>query len=463
MTHNKFPYFKAKVRNVFLPLLFFGFTFFPFPTLSYADQSGTVLLGQIENVFTEIADTVTPAVVNISPLTDGPESLSQSPRRHPDAPGSGSGVIIDPSGFIVTNKHVVGDATSVSVGLSDRSRFTGKVIGRDTDTDIAVVKISGNHNFPFVPLGNSDKLKVGQWVIAVGNPFGLDRTVTVGIISGLGREQVNLTRFENFIQTDASINPGNSGGPLFNIQGEVVGINTAIINFAQGIGFAIPSNMTENIVRQLRTTGKVARGWLGVGIQPLTEELSSKFGADETEGVLVNEIFEGDPAERGGIQAGDIITKIGEKKVTTPRTLARIIAGVMPGEKIKIDVIRNQKHKILSVVLGERKDGVVPASNPSLEKGPNGIHIQELTKALSEKFGVDAKSGVLITEIDPDSPAAEGGLKQGDVIQEINREKVGSPKEFNQILKKVKKEEDLLFRIIRENRGLFLVVKPREK
>ena len=430
---------------------------------SFAALSGISLLEEIQQVFIEIAEEVKPAVVNISPLSGAKKSFSRHGGRSPDGPGSGSGVILDKSGYIITNNHVVGNAQEVEVRLSDKRKFTGKVIGNDKETDVALVKIESNEDFPFVPLGDSEQLKVGQWALAVGNPFGLDRTVTVGIISGLGRETVNLTRYENFIQTDASINPGNSGGPLFNIKGEVIGINTAIINFAQGIGFAIPSNMAQNVVNQLKTTGKVTRGWLGVGIQPLTEELSKNFGSQKGKGVLVNEIFEGDPAEQAGIQPGDIITMISGKKVNTPRTLARIIASVAPGEEIPIEILRDGKKKVVTALLAERKMDVVPASiSPSKER-ILGFKGQEINEKLAKKFKIEGESGIVVTEVAPDSPAENSGLKIGDVIKEINRQEVNRIEELNKILDGYQGEKNLLFRINRENRSLFLVLKPKEK
>jgi len=323
------------------------------PTFAKEEASGIKLIEELQNVFVDIADHVKPSVVNISPkvgaATHPPFRQEGGREKPPEAPGSGSGVIVDKKGYIITNNHVVGDADEVEVRLSDKSKFTGKVVGKDPDTDLAVVKIDSDKDLPFVPIGDSAKVKVGQWVMAVGNPFGLDRTVTVGVISALGRENVNLSRYEDFIQTDASINPGNSGGPLFNIKGEVVGINTAIINFAQGIGFAIPSSMVQQVMGQLINKGKVTRGWLGVGIQPVTEDLASKFGVKEGEGVLINEVFENDPAAKAGIQPGDIITKVAGKTVDTPSTLSRTIASTLPGQKIDVEVYHDGKRKMVTV------------------------------------------------------------------------------------------------------------------
>jgi serine protease Do len=441
----------------------------PSPTLAKDETSGIKLLEEFQSVFVDIADHAKPAVVNISPKTGAihPSSRQNEGQREkpPEAPGSGSGVIIDKRGYIVTNNHVVGDAEEVEVRLSDKSKFTGKIIGKDPDTDLAVVKIESDKDLPFVPIGDSSKLKVGQWVIAVGNPFGLDRTVTVGVVSALGRENVNLSRYEDFIQTDASINPGNSGGPLFNIRGEVVGINTAIINFAQGIGFAIPSSMVQQVMTQLISKGKVVRGWLGVGIQPVTEDLASKFGVKEGEGVLINEVFESDPAAKAGIQPGDIITKVGGKSIDTPSTLSRTIASTLPGQKIEVEVYRDGKRKLLTVELAERKEEATFASIPP-SKQPEamlGINVQDLTPELAERFHIKEDKGVLITKVDPGSAAEAKGLREGDLLKELNREKINNAEDFKTHAAKIKKGDGVLLRVIRDNRAFFVVLETKEE
>ncbi|HEU5091339.1 MAG TPA: trypsin-like peptidase domain-containing protein, partial [Nitrospira sp.] len=275
-----------------------------------ADSPGIRMLEEIQTVITELAEQTKPSVVNLFPIPSTGRTREGPGERTPNASGSGSGLIVDSEGHIVTNNHVIGDATEIEVRFSDKTKLIAHVIGKDADTDLAVLKVTTDRPLPSARFGDSADVKVGQWVLAVGNPFGLDRTVTLGVVSGIGRENINLSRYENFIQTDASINPGNSGGPLFNLKGEVIGINTAIINFAQGIGFAIPSNMAKQVIEQLLAKGKVVRGWLGVGIQPLTAELAKTFGVAEGEGVLVNEVFEKDPAALAGIKPGDVIVRI---------------------------------------------------------------------------------------------------------------------------------------------------------
>jgi serine protease Do len=430
------------------------------------DNAGTKILQDLQNVFVDLADRVKPAVVNISPATRSSTTKPGEPPhggRPPEGSGSGSGVIVDKKGYIVTNNHVVGDAAEVEVRLSDKTHFTGKVVGKDPDTDVAVVKIEVKHDLPYVTLGDSSTVKVGQWVIAVGNPFGLDRTVTVGVVSALGRENVNLSRYEDFIQTDASINPGNSGGPLFNINGDVIGINTAIINFAQGIGFAIPSNMVQNVMNQLISKGRVVRGWLGVGIQPVTADLASKFNVKEEEGVLVNEVFEGDPASKAGMQPGDIIVKLEGKIVDTPQTLSRLIAQLPPGKDAMFEVIRDGQHKNLTVKLGERKEEAVTASIPKQPEMVLGLNIQELTPELADRFKLKDEKGVLVTKVEPGSAADSEGIKEGDLIKEVNRSKITNAEEFKSAVEKVKKGDSVLIRIIRESRAFYVVLKTQSE
>jgi serine protease Do len=424
---------------------------------------GLRMLEDVQNVITELAERVKPSVVNVLP--SGPGRSRDNPReRMPNSPGSGSGVIIDPQGHIITNNHVVGDATEVEVRLSDRTKYIAQVVGKDPDTDLAVLKITTDRPLPSAQLGDSTSVKVGQWVIAVGNPFGLDRTVTLGVVSGIGRENMNLSRYENFIQTDASINPGNSGGPLFNMYGEVVGINTAIINFAQGIGFAIPSNMAKQVMQQLLQRGKVIRGWLGVGIQPVTAELASKFGVSENEGVLVNEVFESDPAALAGIKPGDIITKVDGKIVDTPNMLSRLIAALPPGAVASVEVVRDGKRQLVPVPLSERRDNVVVASvPPSRTEVKLGIDVQDVTAELAEKFKLKDTRGVLIAKVELGSVAQAEGLREGDLIKEVNRTEVNAVAEFTHAVSKTKRGETILLRVLRETRAFYVVLKSTER
>ena len=431
-----------------------------------AEATGAQLLEQIQNVFIDLAERVRPAVVNIAPVSTSARSQETLRDRSPNNPGSGSGVIVDKQGLIVTNNHVVGDAKEVEVRLSNRSKFVGQVIGRDPDTDLAIVQITPATELATVPFGDSSKVRVGQWVLAVGNPFALDRTVTLGVVSGLDRDAVRLSRYEAFIQTDASINPGNSRGPLFNLKGEVIGINTAIINFAQGIGFAIPSNMVLQVVDQLRSRGKVVRGWLGVGIQEVTAELAGKFGIKDTDGVLVNDVFENEPAYRAGIKPGDIISKVNGRPIETPSGLSRSVAALLPGAKIDLEIVRNGERRQVVVDLGERKEDAVVASIPPPPPVPElklGINVQDLTPELAEKFKIKDKKGALVGKVEVGSAAQEQGLREGDLIKEVNRQPVTTADEFKSAVAQVKKGDSVLLRVVRENRAFYSVLVPKEK
>jgi serine protease Do len=411
----------------------------------------------------DLAEQAKPSVVNILPSPAG--ARKDQPRdRTPNGSGSGSGVIISPDGLIITNNHVIGDAADVEVRLSDKSKYTARLIGKDPDTDLAVIKVDTDHPLPAAKFGDSGKVRVGQWVLAVGNPFGLERTVTLGVVSGVGRENMNLSRYENFIQTDASINPGNSGGPLFNMYGEVIGINTAIINFAQGIGFAIPSNMAHHVLQQLTTRGKVVRGWLGVGIQPVTAELASKFGVREGEGVLVNEVFDRDPAAVAGIRPGDIITKVDGKLVDTPNALSRIVANLEPGAHTPVEIVRDAKRFDFTVLLTERRETPLLASLPaSRTEVKLGIDVQDVTAELAEKFKLKDLKGVLISKVDVGSLAHAEGLREGDLVKEVNREDVASVSDFAQTVARVKRGDTILLRVLREARAFYVVLKPADR
>jgi serine protease Do len=456
-THRPLPAFAFTV--VALAAALIGF---PPPAMAAKDTSGLKAMTELQDVFVDLAEHVKPAVVNISTGAT-PPPRSERFRQRPDSPSSGSGVIIDKDGYIVTNNHVVGDADEVQVRLLDKRRFTGKVVGRDPDTDLAVVKIESKTPLPTVPLGDSTQVKVGQWVIAVGNPFGLEHTLTVGVVSALKRENVNLSRYEDFIQTDASINPGNSGGPLFNIKGEIIGINTAIINFAQGIGFAIPSKMVQDIYPQLVAKGRVSRGWLGVGIQTVTEDLAAQFNLEKEEGVLVNEVFEGEPAQKAGVQPGDIILQVDKAVVDTPTSLAKAVAALTPGKAATLKILRNGEPRELSVVLSERKDEseapeVVPVKTP---ESILGLTIEDISKEAADRLKLKDTQGVIITKVEADSLADRGGLKEGDVIREINRHAIADSSDFRKTSEGLKPEDGVLVRIIREQRGLFVVLNDK--
>jgi serine protease Do len=459
----------TRVRQAFISLVFVAlFDIYSFAAAESAapkpnDSPGLRLLEEIQTVITDLAESAKPTVVNLIPLSGPGRGREQSQERAPNSSGSGSGVVIDPEGHIVTNNHVIGDATEIEVRFSDKSKLIAQVIGKDLDTDLAVLKVTADHPLPSARFGDSSGVRVGQWVLAVGNPFGLDRTVTLGVVSGIGRENINLSRYENFIQTDASINPGNSGGPLFNLRGEIIGINTAIINFAQGIGFAIPSNMAKQVIQQLLAQGRVTRGWLGVGIQPLTVELARKFGVNEGDGVLVNEVFEKDPAAAAGIKPGDILTRIDGTVIDTPNRLSRVVAGLIPGSTAKVEIVRDQQRLVLDVALVERRDHAISTSLPQSRSDIKlGLDVQDLTPSLADKFKLRESRGVLISKVEPGSLAQAEGLHEGDLIKEVNRIDVGSVGEFSNAVSKVRRGETVLLRVLRESRAFYVVLKSTD-
>ncbi len=425
------------------------------------ESKGLQLLEEIQEAISQLAEHVTPTVVGVSSIRQisQPGKIPQQGRFK--VPGSGSGVVIHEDGYIVTNNHVINNGVEAEVHFSDQSTLVAEIVAQDPDTDLALLKVETDRKLQSAPFGDSSTVKVGQWVLAVGNPFGLDRTVTLGVVSGIGRENMNLSRYENFIQTDASINPGNSGGPLFNLRGEVIGINTAIINFAQGIGFAIPSNMANRIIEQLKTGGKVVRGWLGVGIQPLTPQLAEKFGVPDGKGVLVNEVFAGDPADQAGIQSGDIITQIGNERLESPNQLSRVVAGFSPDEKVLVHVIRDGTLLRLPVLLGVKKEKPIVASlPPTAAEIDLGIDVSPITEELAEQFSLDQSTGILVVRVVQGGVANAEGLRKGDVIQEVNRTQVPTMREFRKLLEAVQPGETILLRILRESKAFFVVLKP---
>ncbi|NKB82658.1 MAG: Do family serine endopeptidase [Nitrospirales bacterium] len=432
--------------------------------VTLGESRGLTLLEDIQEAITKLAEDVTPTVVNVSPIRKFDQSRTPNPsrKRAPAKPGSGSGVVVTEDGYIVTNNHVLGEATEAAVNFSDNTTRIGTLVGRDPDTDLALLKVTTDKKLPSATFGDSQTIKVGQWVLAVGNPFGLDRTVTLGVVSGIGRENMNLSRYENFIQTDASINPGNSGGPLFNLRGEVIGINTAIINFAQGIGFAIPSRMVSRVIDQLRQGGRVVRGWLGVGIQSVTAELAEKFGVKEGVGVLINEVFEADPADLAGIQPGDIITKVGGTVVDSPNKLSRLVANYGPGDVTDIEVVRDGMHLTIAVSLGVRQEKpMITSLPPSDDQKQFGFEVQGITPELAKEHSLTESQGVIISNIKRGSIAHTEGLRKGDVVKEVNRIAVETVIEFGKEMKEKKAGDTILLRVLRGERAFYVVLKPQ--
>ncbi len=364
----------------------------------------------------------------------------------------GSGFIIESDGYILTNNHVVEKATDITVTLFNRKQYKATIIGRDPKTDLALLKINA-HNLLTLPLGDSDKLQVGDWVIAIGNPFGLGHTVTVGIISAKERV-IGAGPYDNFLQTDAAINPGNSGGPLLNLKGEVVGINTAIIAQAQGIGFAIPINMAKHIVQQLKSQGRVIRGWLGVMIQEVTPQIAKALGLKEPKGALVADVTPGSPADKAGIKRGDVILEYNGHKIQDMNELPRLVANTPVGKEVEVKVWRNGQIKSLRVKVGELKEQALRGEKSVSNHIELGLEVKEITPDLAVRLGVN--KGVVITAIKRGSPAAEAGLRPGDVILEINRHPIRDLKDYYTIIKKVKPSDTLLFLVKRQEGTIFI-------
>ena len=383
--------------------------------------------------------------------------FDEMPHREFPQSSLGSGFIIDEQGYILTNNHVIEKADKIKVILSDEKEFDAEVMGRDSKTDIALIKIETTKPLQPVTMGNSDELQVGEWVIAIGNPFGLEHTVTAGIVSAKGRV-IGSGPYDDFIQTDASINLGNSGGPLINMRGEVIGINTAIIAGGPGIGFAIPINMAKQILSQLKEKGEVTRGWLGVMIQKVTPELAKQFGLEKSEGALVAQVMEDSPAEKAGIKREDIIIEFDRQKIHKMTELSRIAANTPVGKQVEVKVIRQGREKTLNVVVGELKEEKVAAAEGFTTEKELGLTIQDLTPEIAKHLGISEKGGVLVSEVKPGSPAHEAGIRRGDIIKEIDRQPIEDLKGYRGKMAKLKAKDDILMLIQREENTFFVVL-----
>ncbi|MDA3902852.1 MAG: DegQ family serine endoprotease [Desulfuromusa sp.] len=373
------------------------------------------------------------------------EPQKKAPKRRES--GQGSGFIISSDGYIMTNNHVVGDADKVTVQLLDGREYTAKIIGTDPPTDVALIKIDADEKLPFLSLGNSDKLEVGDWVLAFGNPFGLSHTLTAGIVSAKGRSGIGLTDYENFIQTDAAINPGNSGGPLVNIDGEVVGMNTAIFSRSggyMGIGFAIPINMAQNIHQQLVKHGGVTRGRLGVLIQDLTKELAESFDIDQRNGILVAQVVEDSAAEKAGLKQGDVILQLNGNKVDKVAKFRNQIAMTRPGTEVDLLLLRDGKKKNIKASIGKMESDAEGRPVSSDELPELGMTLQKMTNDLAEQFGYKGVNGVLVVEVEAGSIAAQAGIQRGSLIEEVNRVEVQTPDQVKKLIKESKKKSVLL-------------------
>ena len=474
-------------------LLMLGFVGFNSPHVAEG-QNKPSRFADLPN-FVELAEKLAPAVVNVSTTQAVKDRAQPSPQpfgRQPPgsdpfsrndpfsefwrrffgdqfgAPGGpalprrglGSGFIIDAKGLILTNNHVVENAEKITVKLSDQREFSAKIVGRDPRTDIAVIQITeGKDSFPVAPMGDSSNLEVGEWIVAMGSPFGLDNTLTAGVVSAKGRH-IGAGPYDNFIQTDASINPGNSGGPLVNLRGEVVGVNTAIFSRSGGnlgIGFAIPINLAKEILPELIKTGKVTRGWLGVSIQRVTPDLAKSLGLEKSRGALVASVSEESPAAQAGIKVGDVIAEYDGKPVEDSNQLPILVARSDVGETVEVTVIRDRKRIPVTVKVGELKEQEVVASAP--RTGKLGLAVQNLTPEIAESLGLNRANGAVITSVQPQSAAAEVGLRRGDVILEVNRKRIGNASEFQKAVNQVKPGENILFLVQRGDSSFFLALK----
>ncbi len=471
--------------------LVFGSWNNPVPTFAHNSESDhgmqtTDIPHLQKGGFADIAKRVTPAVVNITvskqatvpmsgmpfdpmkeffglPGTPGIQPRQDQPPI-PDLQGAGSGVIVSADGYVLTNNHVVEGAKEITVTLPDKREYPGTVVGLDPQTDLAVIKVEAA-DLPFVQWGDSSQLQVGEYVLAVGNPFGLNSTVTFGIVSALGRGGMGITQYEDFIQTDAAINPGNSGGALVNTQGELVGINTAIFSRSggyQGVGFAVPTKLAKPIFSSLVKTGSVVRGFLGVGIQAVTPDLAESFHLDKAQGALVTNVMPGSPADQAGIQRGDVIVEYEGQAVVDPRTLQGQVVGTVVGNKIYLVVMREGKKVTLRPLIREQNQPAqVARVNPMKQDGPfAGVAVQDLDGRIAQQLGLaEEVSGVVVMEVTPGSYAERAGLAQGDVISEINRKPVSSERDFIQVVSHLEKQQDALIFIHRGKGALYLTIK----
>ncbi|MFH1080574.1 MAG: DegQ family serine endoprotease [Pseudomonadota bacterium] len=370
------------------------------------------------------------------------------PKREFKQRSLGSGFIISADGYIFTNNHVIERADKILVKLSDGREYKADVIGRDAKTDLALIKIKSGSSLPVVEIGDSEKLRVGEWVIAIGNPFGLEQTVTAGIVSAKGRV-IGAGPYDNFIQTDASINPGNSGGPLFNMDGKVIGVNTAIVAQGQGIGFAIPISMAKNILPDLKSKGKVTRGWMGISVQDLTEDIAKSLNLNQRSGALISEVFKGDPADNAGLRPGDVILEINGNNIKDTHQLLILIASFHVGDKVRVKVLRDGQEKTFHVTVAERKDQQEIAKETGDGKASFGMTVQDMTPQISRQLGIPETKGVVVTDIEEGSPADEVGIQPRDIILQVNKVNVGSLKDYQREIAKPAAKNSILLLIKR--------------
>jgi serine protease Do len=484
-----------KKRNIFLvgTVLLIGIIVgvaltarFRVQEIGLADKTGISgetldFLGKLNASLTEVVEAVKPSVVNISttktvrnPLEDffdhplferffGEEFGFRGPHPREFRTSSlGSGVIVSSDGYILTNNHVIEDAEEIEVTLFDERTLKGKVVGTDPKSDLAVIKVEAQ-GLPAAKFGSSAGLKVGEVVIAIGVPFGLSHTTTMGIVSAVGRSNVGIAEYEDFIQTDAAINPGNSGGAMVNIRGELVGINTAIFSTSggyMGIGFAIPSDMAKSVLQSIIEHGKVIRGWLGVTIQSLTPELAEQFGIEEQKGAVVTDVLEDSPARKGGLERGDVIVEFAGREVESSVALKNMAAESPPDSTVEIKVLRDGKEKVLSVTLGEYPEKLATAQGGGFENALRGVNVREITPEIRESLDIpEGVNGVIVAGLDPGSPA-QGAIARNDVLREINRKEIRDLKDYREAASRIGPRESVLLLVYRQGRNLYLTIRP---
>lgn len=463
---------KTRAGNLFLAISIMIF----FSCALHAAEKKDNFLQKYNESIIDITKKNIPVVVNISAIKEMPKNemheydmfgnpLRKYPFKMPVEPKAlGSGVIIDKRGYIVTNNHVVKDTRMIKVTLSDRREFSCQILGSDPATDIAIIKIEGKvpDDLPVVDLADSETIRVGELAIAIGNPFGFAHTVTTGIISATGRQSVGLADYENYIQTDAAINPGNSGGALININGKMIGINTAIFSKSggyMGIGFAIPSNMIKEVANDLISKGKVVRGWLGVYIQDVSKDIAESFKYEKDKGVLVSDIVKGSPAEGTSIKRGDIITNVDTTPINDVNHLRRVVAIKKPGSKAKISIFRDGKTIEIAMTVGTLPDKPVATDMEPVEKEDTlGMVIKDIDEEISYKYRTADKTGVAVTQVKQNSPAAAAGIIVGDVIKEIERNPIENSRDYFRILSNLKGKKKLLLLITRGGTYRFTIV-----
>jgi serine protease Do len=441
-------------------------------------QESINMLSKLSQALDEVANIARPAVVNISTtsmitMEDNPfgndpffrhffgDQDGQGQKRKRKSSALGSGVIVSEQGYILTNNHVVQGAEEIKVTLYDKREFKGKIVGTDPRTDLAVVKIAAK-DLPMLQFGESGKLKTGDIVLAVGSPFGLNQTITMGIVSAVGRSNIGLADFEDFIQTDAAINPGNSGGALVNSSGELVGINTAIFSTSggyMGIGFAIPSDMAKTVMDSIIKHGKVVRGWLGVSIQNLTPELAKSLGIKETEGALIAGIESQSPADKAGFKRGDLVTALDGKKIVDSTSLRNMVSATAPGKKVDFKIIREGKEQTITATLGEYKEKKI-VKKTEYNNILKDVTVQELTPGIQDKLNLPENlTGVVITDVGQDSPA-QGLLQPGDVIEEINKKTIRSVQDYDKAVSKLGENDSVLLLIYRDGGSVYITIRP---